>query len=131
MAAPISGQYGTFKIAASEIIEVYFWSLSRKAAVHARATNQSSGYKETVAGTKSGSGTVRGNFDPEDDVRNHMDVGDTVTATFYITATQYIESSVTIESLDVEEDIDEGGPVGWEASFQTNGQWTGDGALQT
>jgi hypothetical protein len=131
MSAPISGQYGTLNIGASELIEVYFWSLSRKAAVHSRATNQTGGYKATAAGTKSGSGTIRGNLDPAVDVRDTMDVGDTVTAQFFISATQYIETDITIESLDVETDIDEGDIVGWEASFQTDGAWTSDGALQT
>jgi len=123
MANGVSGQYGTLKIGSSEILEVYKWSFSRKAAVHTRSTNADSGYKCAVAGTKSGSGSIAGNYDPADPVDDHFEEGDSITALLYTTAAKYFSVPMMIESLDYEVDIDEGAIVGWEAAFQTNGAW--------
>jgi len=121
--AAVSGQYGTVHIGSSELLEVNFWSMSRKTNVHQYATNNTSGHKKTVAGTKSGSGTIRGVYDPDDPPDDHFVDGDDVTLKLYTTAAKYIEADSTIENLDYEVEIDEGEVVGWEAGFVTDGAW--------
>jgi len=116
-----SGQYGTFHVGASELLEVNNWKLTRKAAIHEYATNNTEGYKKTVAGTKSGSGSVSGIYDGQ---CSDLTPGDDVAVKLYYSAAGSFDIDVTVESFDVEVDIDDGAPVSWECSFITDGDWS-------
>lgn len=108
----------------SELLEIWGWKLTREAALHRRATNATGGYKRTVAGTKSGSGTIEGDYDPAAPVEDHIREGDSVTLKLYTTATKFYLVPALIENIELTVDLDEGEIVAWTASFMTNGAWT-------
>lgn len=122
--AEVSGQYGTVHVGSSEVTPIDAWSLSVKSEVGVRGTNSSSGWKVAVAGTKSGSGTIKGPWDPDDPIDDHLDAGSAVALKLYTTATKYLSLNAIIESLDYEVSIDDGEIVNWSASFQANGAIT-------
>jgi hypothetical protein len=115
-----SGNFGTVHGGAGEILEVLSWKLTKKAAVHQYCTNTCNGYKKTVAGTKSGSGTITGLLDGALGLTEGVDV----TLQLYYSASGYYTVPATTESVEIDVDIDEGKPVSWSASFVTDGEWS-------
>jgi hypothetical protein len=120
----VSGQFGTVQIGSSEFQEILSWNWTRSCSVHQYGSNKTNGYKRTVAGMKSGSGSIRGVYDPTDPPEEHIDTGEDVELKLFTTATKSYTVPATIESLELECDIDDGSPVGWSCNFVTDGAWT-------
>jgi hypothetical protein len=122
--ATVSGQYGSIKIGSSNLVECMNWTFDRKAAEHAYASCNTGGYKKRIAGTKDGTGTIRGLQDSADPIENYIIEGSSVTLRLYWTAAKYYSVPAIVNSLKTEVDIDDGAPVPWDADFGANGAWT-------
>lgn len=122
--ATVSGQYGAIKIGTSNIVECMNWTFERRAAEHAYASCATGGYKKRIAGTKDGSGTLKGLQDSTDPIENYFIEGNSLTVRLYWTASKYYGVPAVINVLRTETDIDDGAPVPWEADFGVNGAWT-------
>jgi predicted secreted protein len=124
--ATVSGQYGQIQIGSSDITECMFWSFTRTVADHAYASCSTGGYKKRIAGTKDGTGTMRGlqSDAASDDIETDFEEGDSVTLVLFWTATKKYTVPAIITRLHTECDIDDGAPVPWEADFGANGAWT-------
>lgn len=122
--AQVSGQYGQASVSSSELIGCDGWTLNKAAVVSTRATSADAGWKVAVAGTKSGTGTIKGPWDSADPADDHVDVGTSVSLKLYTTATAYYSLTAIISEFTVEVDIDNGEIVGWNASFTASGAIT-------
>ena len=122
--ATVSGQYGAIKIGTSNIVECMNWTFERRVAEHSYASCATNGYKKRIAGTKDGSGTLKGLQDSADVIENYFIEGSQLTIRLYWTAAKYYSCPVQINVLRTEADIDDGSPVPWEADFGANGGWT-------
>lgn len=120
----VSGQYGSIKIGSSNLTECMFWSFDRSVADHAYASCATGGYKKRVAGTKDGTGNLKGEQDPTDPIENYFVEGSSVTLRLYYTAAKFYSVPAMITRLHVENDIDDGAIVPWEADFGINGAHT-------
>ncbi len=120
----ISGKNGYAKIGATNIAEVTGWSFKPSSNNSAWGSSDSSGYKKRVAGTKDGSGSIEGKYDPSTSFIGVIDVGTEVTLLLYINATKYYSVPSIIDSYDLSVDINDGEVVGFSADFSTNGTWT-------
>lgn len=124
----LSGDYGTVKVGvagsgASTIVVCDHWTFEGKAAVHKRGHNQSGGFKEAIAGTREGSGTIKGPVSPSSGLPP-LDDGDQVALMLYSTPThgKTIPYAI-VSSVKLEVDMDNGDITGWEANYEVNGQW--------
>jgi predicted secreted protein len=122
--ATVSGQYGKIVIGSSNATECSYWSFDRTAAEHAYASCATNGYKKRIAGTKDGSGSLKGFQDPAAPIETYFVEGDLVTLRLYYTASKYYSVPAMITRLHIENDIDDGAIVPWEADFGINGAWT-------
>lgn len=122
--AAVSGQYGKIMIGGSNLTECMFWSFDRTAAEHAYASCSTSGYKTRVSGSKDGSGSLKGMQDPSDPIEGYIIEGAQVTLKLYYTATKFYSVPAQITKLHIENDVDDGAPVPWEADFGTRGAWS-------
>jgi hypothetical protein len=122
--AAVSGQYGKITIATSNVTECSYWSFDRTAAEHAYASCATNGYKKRVAGTKDGSGNLKGWQDPSAMIETYFVEGDLPTLRLYISAAKYYSVPCMITRLHTECDIDDGAIIPWEADFGVNGAWS-------
>ena len=122
--AAASGQYGKIMIGGSTLIECTGWSFDRSVAEHVYASCATSGYKKRVAGTKDGTGELRGVLDPADPIEGYINEGDQVTLLLYFTAAKYHSVPAQINNISVEVDVEEGEIVRWTAGFGINGAWS-------
>lgn len=120
----VSGQYGKIVIGSSNVTECSYWSFDRTAAEHAYASCSTNGYKKRVAGTKDGSGNLKGFQDPSNAIETYFVEGDLPTLKLYYTAAKFYTVPCMITRLHVECDIDDGAIVPWEADFGINGAHT-------
>lgn len=120
----VSGQYGKIVIGSSNATECSYWSFDRTAAEHAYASCATGGYKKRVAGTKDGSGSLRGFQDPTNPIESFFVEGSSVTLKLYYTAAKFYSVPAMITRLHTECDIDDGAVVPWEADFGADGAWT-------
>lgn len=122
--AAASGQYGKIMVGGSTLIECTGWSFDRQVAEHVYASCATGGYKKRIAGTKDGSGELRGIFDPDDPIEGYINEGDHVTLLLYFSATKYHSVPAQINSINIDTDIEEGDIVRWTAQFGINGAYT-------
>lgn len=122
--AAVSGQYGQIKVGSSNLTECMFWSFDRTAADHAYASCATGGYKKRVAGTKDGTGNLKGEQDPANPIETFFVEGSLATLLLYYTASKFYTVPAMITRLHVETDIDDGAIVPWEADFGINGAWS-------
>lgn len=127
--AAVSGHYGKIKIGSSNMVECMGWTFNRTATTHPYRSCSSAGtdlkiYTKRVTGGSDGTGNIKGLQDPSDTIESMITEGSSVTLLLYWTASKYYSVPSVIAKLNVECDIDGGGPVPWDADFEANGQWT-------
>lgn len=127
----VSGHYGKIKIGASNLVECMGWTWNRTATTHpyrSCSTIDSGGdgkvYTKRVTGGSDSTGNIKGLQDPSDQIENYITEGSSVTLLLYWTASKYYSVPSVIAKLNVEDDIDGGQPIPWDADFESNGKWT-------
>lgn len=130
MAVP-SGKQGTVKIGTADLVEVTKWTFDAKSAVSQWASNSSSGYKKSVDGVRSASGTI----EVKVDTAGTMDLvaGSSATLLLHVDATgsNYYSVPAVVSASALECDINDGEVVSATYSYEANGEWTPNGALAT
>lgn len=121
---PHSGKYakilGTGDVALPTITG---WKLQNKSAVHQYASSDAPGYKQSVDGVHSGSGSFSALYSEADALTDTLQEGDLMTVKFYATTGKYLQRTIRIESIDIEGDPNEGTPVPLNYSFSTHGSY--------
>src|SRR5262245_39691681 len=120
----VSGQYGKITLGSSNVTECSGWSFDRTVADHPYASCATSGYKKRIAGTKDGTGNLKGWQDPSSPIETYFVEGDHPTLRLYVSASKYYTVPCMITRLHTEVDIDDGAIVPWEADFGIDGAWT-------
>src|SRR5262245_38471347 len=75
----VSGNNGNAKIGSTDITELTKWNFKPKVVISKWGSNTTNGYKNAVAGTKDGNGTLEGKWDPGAVVLSQIDVATVVT----------------------------------------------------
>jgi hypothetical protein len=132
MAGGVSGKGGDVTVGTTtpvQLCEVTKWSFNPKITISKYASNCSGGAKRTVIGSKEGSGSFEGKWDPSAPPIALVDVGSVVTLNLTITGTHKYIVPAIIESMKVDVDMDSGDIVSWSADWQADGAWTNPPAL--
>lgn len=127
MGSAISGKGGDIRLGTTspvQFCEVTKWSFNPKSNNNSYASNCSGGFKRRVAGTKEGSGTVDGKWDPTAPPTDALDVGDSITLNLHYNATQKWIVPAVVDSMRIDVDMDSGDIVGWSIDFSSDGAWT-------
>lgn len=115
-----SGKDGSVMIGQQEIADVTKWSAEHKVATGRFGSSTSGGWKQSVPGVQE----ITGDFEAKlQETGNYPTVG--VSATMTLDTGQLtLNGSAIITSVSLEVDMDNGEPVGFKASFESNGAWT-------
>lgn len=119
-----TGCSGDVLIGSSSIAELTNWTFNKTVATDRYGSNSSNCYKKTIAGVKSGTGTLKGKYDDASPIEDFLDVGDSVSLLLQTDGSTTYTVPAVIKSLDVEVDLDEGKANTWSATFETNGAWS-------
>ena len=124
-----TGNTGSVIVGTTDWIEVTKWTFDMKAAVSKWGSNSSSGFKKAVAGTKDGSGTIEVKID----TGGTMDAVAGASATLLLhtddSGSNYYSVPAVIASCATECDIDDGTALSATYNFESNGEWTYNGAV--
>jgi hypothetical protein len=133
--AGISGVGGDVQISGTSVAEVRKWSFNPKATTPQYNSNKTGGYKRSVAGVKSGTGTLDVVHSPAAPLWTTIAEGTSATLSllFYNAATAPAWAGTSaavwtvpsvIGDIKYDVDIDNGEFIGGSANFVTNGAWT-------
>lgn len=120
----ISGKDGDLKIGTEQLPEIHEWSFKPQVSAPEYASNKTAGAKKTIAGVKSGTGSVGAYFDPEDLLTDFLEVGTFATLKGYVTSTQFYSIPALVVSYNLTVNIDAGEIQKWSFEYKTNGVWT-------
>lgn len=120
--AVYSGKNGKVKLGQTELADVTKWSASRKSNVTTFGTSSSGGWKKACAGTDELTGDLEAKLQ-DDASAEPIGVG-TLVDLELSTGEHKWSGSAMITEMAYEVDIDSGAPVGFKASFVSNGAWT-------
>ena len=120
--SPVSGKSGKVLIGSNSIGEVTKWSATFEASSSRYASSATGGYKASLSGVKSGSGSI--DFKLDTLAASAVLEGASATLLLYVDATHFYTVPATIKNFKVEVNIDSGEVVGAAADFDTNGAWT-------
>lgn len=119
---PISGKSGKVLIGATAVAEVTKWRFDKEAFARRYASSATGGFKRTLSGVQSGSGTIEFKFDMT--AASPLVQGAAVTLLLYLDASHFYSVPAVVTGVKVEVDIDGGDVIGGVAAFDTDGPWT-------
>lgn len=115
-----SGKDGSVTIGTDQVADVTKWSAEHKVATGRFGSSSSQGWKQSVPGVQE----ITGDFEAKlQETTAYPDVGSTVNLNLN-TGKLALSGSAIITSVSLDVDIDNGEPVGFKASFESNGPWT-------
>jgi hypothetical protein len=120
----ISGIHGDVLLGTTPISEIKKWSWNPKCIIKDYASNKTQGARKRVPGSKDGSGSIDGVWDPWNPICNLIDVGSIVTLTLQHTTGQTWTVPAIIENMKYDVDLDSGDIEGWSADYSICGMWT-------
>lgn len=120
-----SGKDGTIKIGTTDVSEIRGWKFMPKSNNPQYASNNTAGYKRTVAGVKSATGSANGAYDTSATTfLAVLDVGTAATLKLYVDTTHYFTVASVVDDASINVDVDNGEIVSWDLNFTANGSWT-------
>lgn len=120
----LSGKNGQVNIDGTNLLAVRNWKLQTKANIHQYSNSSTAGFKRTLAGIKSGSGSFATHYRTDSPITDFLEEGDLVAADLHLDSGGNIDVDIRIESIDWGEvDIEEGAPIPIQVSFVTDGAW--------
>lgn len=122
MGTPISGKDGTVKVGGSAKALITGWDMTIETVTDRFGSNESSGYKTTLAGQKSATANVNGQFNSAA-TRDFIE-GSTYALELFTDATHKYSFSAICKSWRITTDIKEGMTVGFTAVFESSGAVT-------
>lgn len=122
--AVICGKDGDVKIGGVQLPEITKWTFKPQVTSVEYSSNKTGGFKRSVCGARSATGTLEGKWDDTDPITSHFQDGSSVTLGLYLTATHFINCPALIKSLDIEVDIDASSIISWSAEFNSDGAYT-------
>lgn len=127
--AVFSGKNGTLLIDATEITPISNWTLGITSDNRSYAANDTSGWKQRVAGVRDCRGTFRCMLDDAGNVP--VDEGDAITLKLQVDATgnNYYTVPAVVDKIDVECDISDGEILALIVEFSGNGAVTKSGVV--
>lgn len=120
----ISGKDGKIMIGATKIADITRWNFKTTADTTRYASSATNGYKKSVAGSKSGDGSIEFKLDMADPITDDFDEGDEVILLLHLDETRYYTVPATIKDIDIGVTIDGGEVIAGTANFESNGAWT-------
>jgi len=131
MGTPYSGKYARVDFGSSAYAEANHWTMEQRADNTQYGLFGGGGYKNSVAGQKSASGTVEGMYDFAVPLEDLIKVGDTVVLKLYMTQTasgaaadKYWEVTAVITDVSFDAEGDAGDPVSFSLSWASHGTWS-------
>jgi hypothetical protein len=118
---PISGKNGKVLIGSAAVAEVTKWIFNKESVSSRYASSSTGGFKRSLAGVRSGSGTIQFKFDLA--AGSPIIEGTAATLLLYLDATQFYSVPALIKTFKVEVNIDTGEVIGGVAEFDTDGTW--------
>ena len=118
-----SGKNGTVKIGATPIVDVTSWTLDQEITTSRYASNNTSGFKATVGGVRSATGTIECKWDGAAAGVLITD-GVSVTLLLYTNATELYTVPAILKNHKLKVDINDGEVIGFTSDFESNGSIT-------
>lgn len=119
---PISGKNGQVLIGSSAVAEVTKWIFNKETVSSRHASSSTGGFKRSLSGVRSGSGTIQFKFDLS--AGSPIVEGSAVTLLLYLDSSHFYSVPALIKTFKVEVNIDTGDVIGGVADFDTDGAWT-------
>lgn len=119
---PISGKNGQVLIGSSAVAEVTKWIFNKETVSSRYASSSTGGFKRSLSGVRSGSGTIQFKFDLS--AGSPIVEGSAVTLLLYLDSSHFYSVPALIKTFKVEVNIDTGDVIGGVADFDTDGAWT-------
>lgn len=118
---PISGKYGDIENGSGSLGMITGWTLNKQAVSGRFCASNSNGFKLSIPGVQSASGTAEMKLDTALACPNLEGTG--ATFKLYIDASHYYSVPAIITKMSVKVDIDEGMPVSATLEFDSNGAY--------
>jgi hypothetical protein len=117
-----SGKDGKILIGSTPIADITRWTLAKSAHLGRYASSSSPGFKKSVSGVKSASGTIEFKWDSA--APSPITEGTAVTLKLHTNATEFFTVPAVIEEFRLEVDIDTGEVTAGTARYSSDGAWT-------
>lgn len=117
-----SGKDGKILIGATPVANITEWTFDKEVHTDRYNSSETAGFKGTVAGVKSGSGTI--SFKWNSAAAMTITEGTSATLLLHLNATELFTVPSIIKNFRVRCDINDGSITGGTADFESNGAWT-------
>lgn len=122
MPTPESGSAGKVLIGATSVGDVMNWELTKEVVTTRYASSETAGYKKSIVGVRSASGTIAGLWDAS--LVSSIIDGTSATLKLHLNATELYTVPAVISNFRLAVDINDGTATSFTASYQNNGAWT-------
>ena len=119
---PESGKDGKVLISATSVGAVTGWTLTKTVNSHRYASSETAGYKKTILGVRSATGTITGLWDGA----LASTVADNTSATIllHLNASELYTVPCKITNYQITVDINDGNANAFSCNFESEGAWT-------
>ncbi len=120
----ISGDHGQVLHDATPLADITFWRFQTMARGITYASSATGGFRRQIVGARHGAGMFRFRVDLAAPIWSALAEGSLVTLKLHVDATRHYAVPAIVETLQIEVDVEQGQPIGGEATFATQGGWT-------